>query len=205
MPTHSSSASLAFVAGLGAFVATVVAAAVVGIVLAVALISAPAGAHDAAHAEGPWGVGDDVPTSFGFVAVEHAETLKGLGAKELGGAVHGIGSFVGRERALVKAAVTLRNGPVRTLDYSPEWFSLRATAKDGKVRRYPLSHASIRPGVLQPDAAVDASLGFTIPRNGARLAIEFKDPGRQAPLVIDLDAKVGKATAADKRASKHGH
>ena len=86
--------------------------------------------------------------------------------------MHGIGSFVGRERALVKASVTLRNGPARPLEYSPKQFTLRATGKNGKVRRHRLNYASVRAGVLQPDAAVDASLGFTIPRDGARLAIE---------------------------------
>jgi hypothetical protein len=204
--------SFSLAAGLGAFIAAVAAMAVVGVVLAVGLLTAPAGGHDAGHATQRYGVFDEIPTSFGYVAVEHAETLKGLTAKDLGGATHGIGTFVGRERALVKASVTLRNGPVGPLDYSPAQFRVAATAKDGKVKRYPLSHASVRDGVLQPDAALDLSLGFIVPRDGSKLALEFADPGRSQPIVIDLGSGSGRATAAEKRAAQavhgatgHGH
>jgi hypothetical protein len=210
-------APLGLAAGLGGFVAAVAAAAIVGVVLAVSLLTGPAAGHtEPAPEDGHWAVAEDVPTSFGFVAVEHAETVKGLTAKQLAGAVHGIGDFVGAERAMVKASVTLRNGPVRPLDYSPRQFTLVATGKDGKARRYPVSNASVRDGILQPDAAVDASLGFVIPRTGARLSLEFADrgsnersgdeaSGRGSTIVIDLKARVGKATAADKVAAQHTH
>lgn len=207
MPTHSPHApSLRLAAGLGGFVAAVAAAAVVGIVLAVSLITGSADGHETANGDGPFTVAEDIPTSFGWLAVEHAETVKGLTAKDLAGAVHGIGSFVGAERALVKAAVTLRNGPGRPLPYSLRQFTLVATGKDGERRRYPVTSASVQDGLLQPDAAVDASLGFVVPRDGARLAVEFADPGRKQPIVIDLKAGAGRVSAADKRANRqHGH
>jgi hypothetical protein len=205
MPTHERPASsLALAAGLGGFIAVVAAVAVIGAVLAAGLLTTPAGGH-AAHGSQRFAVLDEIPTSFGYVAVEHAETLKGLTAKQLGGAIHGIGTFVGRDRALVKASVTLRNGPVGPLDYSPAQFRIAATAKSGKVTRYPLSHASVRAGVLQPDAAVDLSLGFIVPRDGSKLALEFADRGRPQPIVIDLDSGSGRATAAEKRAAAAGH
>jgi hypothetical protein len=205
MPS-SHAPSLRLAAGLGGFVAAVAAAAIVGVVLAVSLITGPAAGHaTTAPADGRFAVAEDIPTSFGFVAVEHAETVKGLTSKDLAGAVHGIGDFVGAERAMVKASVTLRNGPVRPLEYSPRQFTLVATGKDGKARRYPVANASVRDGILQPDAAVDASLGFVIPRTGARLTLEFADPAREQPIVIDLKARVGKASAADKNAAQHGH
>jgi hypothetical protein len=205
MPTNSPQVSpLALAAGLGGFVAAVLAAAVVGIVLAVSLITGPAAGHHADPGDGPFGVAEDIRTSFGYVAVEHAETVKGLTAKDLAGAVHGIGDFVGAERALVKASVTLRNGPQDTLPYSLRQFTLVAT-RDGKERRFPVFNASVRDGLLQPDAAVDASLGFVVPRNGAELALEFADAGRKQPIVIDLETGAGRATAADNRATQHGH
>jgi hypothetical protein len=205
MPTNSPQVpSFTLAAGLGGFVAAVVAAAVVGIILAVSLLTGPADGH-AGHGSGRFAVAQDIETSFGWVAVEHAETVKGLTAKQLGGAVHGIGDFVGAERALVKASVTLRNGPERVLPYSLSQFTLVATGRRGKVRRYPVSTATVRDGLLQPDAAVDAGLGFVIPRNGATLALEFRDPGAKQPIVIDLDSAVGRATAADKRAAHHTH
>ena len=206
MPTNSPPVpSLTLAAGLGGFVAAVVAAAVVGIILAVSLITGPADGHATGHASGPFAVAQDIETSFGWVAVEHAETVKGLTAKQLGGAVHGIGDFVGAERALVKTSITLRNGPARVLPYSLSQFTLVATGKRGNVRRYPVSSATVRDGLLQPDAAVDAGLAFVIPRNGARLALEFTDPGAKQAIVVDLDSAVGRATAADKRAAQHSH
>jgi hypothetical protein len=206
MPTNSPQVpSLSLAAGVGGFVAAVLAAAVVGIVLAVSLLTGPADGHAAGQATGPFSVAEDIETSFGWVAVEHAETVKGLTAKQLAGAVHGIGSFVGAERALVKASVTLRNGPVRALPYSLSQFTLVATGRNGKVRRYPVASATVRDGILQPDAAVDAGLGFVVPRNGSSLALEFKDPAREKPIVVELDADAGRATAADKRALQHGH
>ena len=96
------------------------AAAIVGVVLAVSLLSGPADGHaTAAPPTGASPSAEDIPTCFGFVAVEHAETVKGLTSKDLAGAVHGIGDFVGAERAMVKASVTLRNGPGRPLDVLP--------------------------------------------------------------------------------------
>jgi hypothetical protein len=198
-------ASLGFAAGLGGFVAAVAAAALVGVVLAVSLLSGPAAGHAAGASSGRFAVAEDIRTSFGFVAVEHADTVKGLTSKDLAGAVHGIGDFVGAERAMVKASITLRNGPVRALPYSPRQFTLVATTRRGKVKRYPVSNASVRDGILQPDAAVDASLGFVVPRDNARLALEFTDPGRERPIVIDLQARAGRASAAEKRADQHGH
>ena len=204
MPTNSPQVpSLSFAAGLGGFVAAVAAAAVVGIVLAFSLITGSAAGHG--HAPTRFTVAQDIPTSFGFVAVEHAETIKGLTAKQMAGAVHGVGSFVGSDRALVQASITLRNGPERVLPYALKQFTLVATTKNGKTRRYPVSNATVRDGLLQPDAAVDAGLGFVVPRNGARLTLEFADPGRAQPIVIDLQSGSGRATAADKAAAHHGH
>src|SRR4051812_4241911 len=199
MPPKSSQApSIEIAVALGAFIAMVAAATITGIVLAVSLLTGTPASHGAAHAAtGTFGVAEDVPTSFGFVAVEHAETIKGLSAKQLGGAIHGIGSFVARDRALVKASATLRNGVRGTLDYSIGQFRLRATGKDGQVRRYPVSHATVGDGTLQPDAALDLGLAFVVPRSGASLALEFTDPGRSKPVVIDLGSRSGTVSAAE--------
>lgn len=156
-------------------------------------------------ASGPFKVAEDVPTSFGFVAVEHAKTLKGLTAKQLGGAVHGIGSFVGRDKALVQAAITVTNTTVAPLQYSPQQFRLVATGRDGKEKRYGLAHANIREGTLQPDAAIDGKLSFVAPRDGSRLAIEFADPGAREPLQILLGNGSGKLTARERAALAEGH
>jgi hypothetical protein len=207
MPTRSTPGpSLQLAVAVGGFIAAVACAAVVGVVLAVSLLTGPAGGHAAHSTSGSFGVAQDVPTSFGYVAVEHAETIKGLTAKQLAGAVHGIGSYVPPEKALVTASITLRNGAQGPTDYTLGQFTLRATTKQGAVRRYRVSHATVADGTLQPDAALDARLAFVVPRENARLAVEFDDPATKAPVVIALDNTTRKLSAAAKRALKaHVH
>jgi Domain of unknown function (DUF4352) len=202
-PIDASSSSVA--AAVGAVMAVVAATAVLGAVLAAHVLAGdrPPNHHDAAAA-GPFRVAQDIPTSFGFVAVEHAEQVKGLTAKALGGATHGIGSFVGRDRSLVQASITLTNTRLEPVQYEPSQFRLVAR-RAGTVTRHALSHATVRPGTLQPDADVDARLSFVAPRDGSDLSIEFTDPARRAPIVIDLGRRTGRATGADRRAAQsHG-
>jgi hypothetical protein len=180
--------------------------AIAGTVLAAGLLKGTAPTEHASHlSSGPWSVAQDVPTSFGFVAVEHAETFKGLSPRQLGGATHGIGNFVGRQDALVQASVTITNTQGVPLRYSTRQFRLAAIDRKGHVRRIGLSHATVGDGVLQPDAAIDARLSFTVPRDGARLQVEFADPGARAPLVIKLPTGTGRLTKADRRALAEGH
>jgi hypothetical protein len=204
-PTASSSPSA--VAGLGALLTVLAFGAMAGIFLAAQLLSS-ADAHEGHAANlpaGPFAVADDVPTSFGFVAVEHAETLKGLTAKQLGGATHGIGGFVGRDKALVQASVTITNTGEDALPYSPKQF--RIVSRSGKrgARRIPMAHSTVRAGTLQPDAAIDARLSFVVPRDGSRLEVEFDDPGRKSPVRILLGNRAGRLTAMDRKALAEGH
>jgi hypothetical protein len=207
MPTNSPQVpSFTLAAGLGGFVAAVVAAAVVGIVLAVSLLTGPADGHAAGHGSGRFTVAQDIETSFGWVAVEHAETVKGLTSKQLGGATHGIGSFVARDKALVQASVTLTNTTAGTVRYDPRQFVLVAKSpKSGKEQRIGATYASIKAGVLQPDAAIDAKVSFIVPRDGSRMSLAFTDPGRTAPVVIDLRQGAGRASAQELRDLADAH
>jgi hypothetical protein len=132
---------------------------------------------------GPFGTGQDIPTSFGVVAVEHAAKLNGTTAKQTGGVTHGISGFVPPDKVQVQASVTLTNLLDAPIDYDPRQFRL-LHGKDrtpvGKVG------SSVKPGTLQPDAAIDARLNFIAPRNGDKLWIEFTDPGASKPILIDL-------------------
>jgi hypothetical protein len=206
MTTTSASSPLGLAAAVGACLMLVAACAVAGIVLAAGLLGGP-GTGDAHHttATKTFRVAQDVPTSFGFVAIEHAEALRGLTAKDLAGNVHGIGSYVGPGQALVQASATIKNTQLAPLRYSPDQFRLVATRKGGAQKRYALSHATVRPGVLQPDAAVDVRLSFVAPRDGSRLSVEFADPGRHTPLKIDLERGIGRASAAELRAARNAH
>jgi hypothetical protein len=140
---------------------------------------------------GPFGTAQDIPTSFGVVAVEHAEKINGTTAKDLGGNTHGIGGFVPPNKVQVQASITLTNLLDTPVAYDPRQFRLLVGAE-----RKPLKtvKSNMRPGTLQPDASIDGRLIFVAPRTGSKLWIEFADPGRAKPLLIDL-GRTGKTPA----------
>ena len=132
---------------------------------------------------GPFGTAQDIPTSFGVVAVEHAEKINGTTAKELGGNTHGISGFVAPNKVQVQTSVTLTNLLDRPIAYDPRQFRLLVGAERKPARSV---KSNMRPGTLQPDASIDGRLIFVAPRTGSKLWIEFTDPGRAKPLLIDL-------------------
>jgi hypothetical protein len=139
----------------------------------------------------PLGVGQSVRTSFGVVAVEHAEKLNGLTSKELGGMTHGVQNFVGSDKLQLQVTATITNQLGHPVAYSPDQFRLVAGRKKLKA-----AGSSIGAGTLQPDAAIDARLSFVAPRDGGRLLVQFTDPGRSQPILIDL-GKVDRAAPAE--------
>ena len=158
--------------------------AVAGAVIAANIIAAGAPATPAPQQlPGPFGTAQDIPTSFGVVAVEHAEKINGTTAKELGGNTHGISGFVAPNKVQVQASVTLTNLLDTPIAYDPRQFRLLVGADRKPVRSV---KSNMRPGALQPDASVDGRLVFVAPRTGSKLWIEFTDPGRAKPLLIDL-------------------
>jgi hypothetical protein len=132
---------------------------------------------------GPFGTSQDIPTSFGVVAVEHAEKINGTTAKQVGGNTHGISGFVAPNKVQIEASVTLTNLLAKPVAYDPRQFRLLVGEKRKPVTEV---KSNLTPGTLQPDAAVDGRLSFVAPRTGAKLWIEFTDPGRKKPILIDL-------------------
>jgi hypothetical protein len=166
-----------------AVLAAVLTAMVVGAYLAAGVLGGPT--HDTAPVDkGPFGIHDPAPTSFGVVAVEHAEKNAGPTAKALGGMTHGIKNRVKADQIQVQAFATITNLSHKVVEYSPAQFSLVVGSKDAKPR--PITQSSIKPGSLQPNAAIDARLSFVAPRKGQKLWVAFKDPARDAPILIDL-------------------
>jgi hypothetical protein len=166
------------------YIAGTVALLLVGAYLAVGVVSRGAPADPVvALPPGPFGTAQDIPASFGVVAVEHVEKINGLGAKALAGATHGISGYVAPDKVQVQASVTLTNLLDHPVAYDPRQFRLLVGTK-----RTPIDEvrSNLRPGTLQPDASIDAQLQFVAPRNGSKLWIQFSDPGRSKPILIDL-------------------
>jgi hypothetical protein len=134
--------------------------------------------------KGGWSIGDSVFTSFGAVAVEAVEKGPGPTAKALSGVTHGVKNLVPPNKVQINAFATMTNLTGKTVEYSPAQFSLLVGSKDADP--LPLSTASIKPGVLQPSAAIDVRLSFVVPRKGQKLWVRYKDPARAKPFLIDL-------------------
>ncbi len=135
------------------------------------------------QAEGPFGVADDVPTSFGAMSVKHAERLNGLTSRDLAGMTHGVNGLVKSDQSRLQASVTLTNLLDRTMNYAPSAFTLR-TSENGKPIK--LTAASIKSGVLQPDASIDLRIDYTAPRGAKRFWLDFADPAGGAPITVAL-------------------
>jgi hypothetical protein len=173
-------------AAVVAFPALVLALAAIGAILGAGLLQGQ-GSHTAPVPKVPKGgfaVGDAVFTSFGAVAVEAVDKENGPTAKELSGVTHGIQGLVPPSKTQVEAHTTITNLTKRPVEYSPAQFSLLVGSKD--ARPLPLTTASVKPGVLQPSASIDVRVTFVVPRKGQKLWVQFKDPGRAKPFLIDL-------------------
>jgi hypothetical protein len=167
-----------------ALVLSVVALAAGGAAIAAGLIQRGAAEPEVPQLKGPFGVSQDIPTSFGAVAIDNVEKVNGLTAKALSGVTHGISNYVPPNKTQVQASVTLTNLlDDRSQPYSPTQFRLLVGKDKKPVKEV---RASFRPGRLQPGANMSGQLKFIAPRNGSRLWIEFTDPKRSEPVLIDL-------------------
>jgi hypothetical protein len=170
------------------FLALIVTLAAVGAYLAAGVVGGDG--HDApsvpkqVQPDNGFALGDSVYTSFGAVAVEAVEKNKGLTPKDLSGVTHGIQGLVGPDKVQVQAFATMTNLNAGLVQYSPAQFSLLVGSKTAKPLA--LTSASVKPGVLQPNAAIDMRLSFVLPAKGQKLWVRFKDPARSKPYLIDL-------------------
>jgi hypothetical protein len=92
-----------------ALVLSVVALAAGGVKIGVGLIERGAPQPTIPQLKGPFGVSQDIPTSFGAVAIDNVEKVNGLTAKALSGVTHGISNYVPPNKVQVQASVTLTN------------------------------------------------------------------------------------------------
>lgn len=138
---------------------------------------------------GPLTAGQGIRTSFGAVAVEYAVRLTGLTSKDLAGMTHGVKNYVPPGSSQVQVAVTLANQLDKTHAYSPGQFRLIAGTRErpsADAKRLTPTGATFKPGTLQPDAAIEGTVSFVVPNKGAHLWVEFKDPAKKRPMLVEL-------------------
>lgn len=128
---------------------------------------------------------DAVPTSFGIVAAEFVRQLDGLTTRSLAGASHGVSGLVTSENAAIQVSVAITNQTDSPINYTSDQFWLRVT-QDGRTSMQPVQGGDLPDTRVFPHAGIEGHLTFTVPREDADLALLFRDPGREDPIVIDL-------------------
>jgi hypothetical protein len=128
-------------------------------------------------------IGEDVSTSFGVVAVEHATAISGLNDQQVTGA-HGVPGLVKEGAINIQVAAVITNLSSSVLTYQPTQFEL--IDKTGAV--VPISKAPQLPGELQPNAAIDVLLDFVTTSEVRPFTVRFVDPATSEPVLISLGA-----------------
>ena len=119
---------------------------------------------------GTFGQSQDVPTSFGAVAIDAVTRVPGSGRS-----------------GPMQAFVTITNLLDHPVHYAPRQFRLLAGDARTPVGALRVGFAG---GTLQPDASFSGELRFPAPRHGGRLWAEFSDHGK--PILIDLTRTGGR-------------
>jgi hypothetical protein len=128
----------------------------------------------AKRASGHHFIGQDIPTSFGAVAIDS------LGRSP-------------RKPSQMVAFVALTNLAHRPVAYSASQFRLLAGAQRTSAGGLRTTFAS---GTIQPGASFSAQITFPQPHDGSKRWIEYRDPNLKKPIMIDL-SKVGPMTSDD--------
>ena len=153
-------------------IGTVALLAVFGAALGVNVITTP---DDPAHQPPAWTVGDEVPTSFGAVAITDVSQLAGLSADDLAGVTHGVGDLVPPDKEQVELSVVVSNTSNRAVSYSFQDEFKMVTSTGGDVSQLP--GASSPTGKISGNSSLTTQLRFMAPRDGGALILEFREPG----------------------------
>jgi hypothetical protein len=153
-------------------IGTVALLAVFGAALGVNVITTP---DDPAHQPPAWTVGDEVPTSFGAVAITDVSQLAGLSADDLAGVTHGVGDLVPPDKEQVELSVVVSNTSNRAVSYSFQDEFKMVTSTGGDASQLP--GASSPTGKISGNSSLTTQLRFMAPRDGGALILEFREPG----------------------------
>ena len=199
MTSITRSVPVPLLGGLRLAVTVVLGLAVVGAVLSShALSRGAAPAVPIAVGRGPFLVGQTIRTSWGYLAAESVQSVAGVSNADLGhaaGAGGNVHDLVTQGQQELQVTVALTSAQQRRLvSYAPSEFRLRVgTAKTTIAARL----ATLLRGQLQPLAVVEGHLGFLVPSGGGQLRLEYADPGRPQPFVIDLGRVAPLPSVAD--------
>jgi hypothetical protein len=194
-PRSGSSPSLRILVITVAAMAVAVVGVAYGSALALTILGPGAGVAAGVHH-----INDPVPTSFGTVGVEFVRSVDGLTHRALSGATHGVSGLVDEDHAQIQTAVSLTNDLNKPIDFTTKQFRLLVIA-GGKTTAQAPSSGDLPNTRVLPHAGIQGHLSFVVPRSGARLQLEFADPGSAKPIVIEL----GNAAFGPQPDTSHSH
>ena len=126
-------------------------------------------------------IGEDIATSFGVIAVEHAVAISGLNDSQITGA-HGVPGLVKAGSIDVQVSAVITNLSNNVLAYKPTQFELI----DNTGATVPMSRAAQLPEELQPFAAIDVLVDYVTTTDARPFKVRFVDPSTNKALLIDL-------------------
>lgn len=144
-------------------------------------VVAPTSAESRPDPSDGFSVGEEVPTSFGFVAVEYARAISGLTMDQIAGG-HNASGLVPAGAIELQVGATMTNFTKAALAYSPDQFELL----DAEGNVVPLSAVPEVPGLLQPSAAIDMTLKFVTTTDARPFTVRFVDADTSQPRLIPL-------------------
>ncbi|HEY3019267.1 MAG TPA: DUF4352 domain-containing protein [Solirubrobacteraceae bacterium] len=165
--------------GLIGVIGASVVVALAGAALAVR-IALPGPDNAPALPKGPFGIHQQVPMSFGSVAVDVVEKL---GAVPFHGPRNTIAGDVPPGRIALRTTVSVSNLLDRSITYSPASFRLLVGAKKRPIS---LTQSTMPAGRLNAGSVIEGRLSFVVPERARSLWLEVRDPGRRSPVLIDL-------------------
>jgi hypothetical protein len=174
----------------------------VGLAMAAGLVGTGGLAGPGPLARGPeqHRIGDDVETSFGIVAVEFVRSVDGLSSRSLAGATHGVPGLIDTGHTRIQAALSVTNRRPEPLQFSVDQVRLRVTLDDRTTVQGPVG-GDLPDARVLANAGIEGHLDFVVPRDGARLALLFRDPASSTPVVINL----GRTDFATASSGEHTH
>jgi len=177
---------------LYAFLGGVATLALVGVFLAASMIGwFGVSSRGGANHSGPFGLAQDVRTSFGVVTIESVDKSTGLTSQQLAGVNHGIQNLVSPDQVQLDVLVSITNELDAPAAYSPDQFVLIADNSDTPIQA---TSATFHDGTLQPHAQIEGKLSFVVSLGARKLLLRYTDPAQPQPILFDLGSTAGAQT-----------
>src|SRR5690348_3087154 len=176
---------------LYAFLGGVVTLALVGAFLAAGMFGwLGAATRGGSNHNGPFGLAQDVRTSFGVVTIESVDKSTGLTSQQLAGVNHGIQNLVSPDQVQLEVLISITNELDVPAAYSPDQFVLIADNSDTPIQA---TSATFHEGTIQAHAQIEGKLSFVVSLGARQLLLRYTDPEQQ-PILFDLGSTAGAQT-----------